>query len=44
MVHVRYSASVQREVYKCECSNLRCSLLGVVGKLYCRVLIERVRA
>ena len=33
------------KVDKCECSNLRyVSLLSVVGELYGRVLIKRVRA
>ena len=41
---VAYSASVQREGDECECSNSKCiSLLSVVGKLFGRVLIERVR-
>ena len=35
----------KRKGDKCECSNLRgISLLSVVGKLYGRVLIKRVRA
>ena len=40
-----YSAFVQRKNDKSECSNSRdISLLSVVGKLYGRVLIKRVRA
>ena len=29
---------------KCECSNSRGIRLSVVGKLYCRLVIKRVRA
>ena len=40
-----YSAGVEREGDMYECSySIDISLLSVVGKLYDRVLIERVRA
>ena len=40
-----YSALYKGKGDKCECSNSRgISLLSVVGKLYGRVLIKRVRA